>query len=162
MADLCELLIGPALRRIGDDWASGRVSVGKEHRASVICERLLALRARQPRGRPRGVAIVTTPPGERHGLPALMAAACLRQDRWHVQHLACDLPAAEVIGVARDTGARLVVLSVATADAVRLARQAAAEISAAEPGLRVLTGAPGGSLHHLLRSARQVRQAGAR
>jgi len=87
----------------------------------------------------------------------------LWRDRWHVQHLACDLPAAEVVGVARDTGARLVVLSVATADAARLARQAAAEICAAKPAMRVLTGAPGGSVHDLLRTARQVAagQAGA-
>jgi MerR family transcriptional regulator, light-induced transcriptional regulator len=146
----------PALRQIGDSRATGGVTIAQEHRASVICERLLALRSHQVRGRPRGGAIVTTPPGERHGLLALMAAACLRQDRWHVHHAACDLPVAEVTQLARDTGARLIVLSVATADAARLAREEAAEICAADPALRVLTGAPGASLRHLLSSARQV------
>ena len=156
LADLCERVIGPALHRIGADWADGLVTIAEEHRASVICERLIALRAQQVRGRPRGVAVVTTPPGERHGLPALMAAACLRQDHWHVHHLACDLPAAEVTRLARETGARLIVLSVATAGAARLATEEAAEIRAADPALRVLTGAPGASLRFLLSSARQV------
>src|SRR5438128_1443270 len=81
-----ELVVAPALRRIGDDWAAGKVSIAQEHRASAICERLIALHAGQPGGRPRGRAVVATPPGERHGLPALMAAACLREDRWLVHH----------------------------------------------------------------------------
>ena len=48
---LCEQVIAPALRRLGDDWAAGRVSIAQEHRASAICERLLASQARQPAGR---------------------------------------------------------------------------------------------------------------
>src|ERR1700760_4479051 len=42
LTDLCERIIAPALQRVGDDWASGAVSIGAEHRASAICERLLA------------------------------------------------------------------------------------------------------------------------
>ena len=87
LISLCEHVIAPALRRIGDDWEAGRVSIAQEHRASAICERLIAARARQPAGRPRGTAVVATVPGERHALPALMAAACLREDRWLVHHL---------------------------------------------------------------------------
>ena len=70
LTDLCERVIAPALRRIGDDWATGLVSIAQEHRASAICERLIARHAAQPPGRPGGCAVVTTPPGERHGLPA--------------------------------------------------------------------------------------------
>ena len=125
LVDLCQRVIGPALRRIGDDWAAGRVSIAQEHRASAICERLIAVHAQQPPGRPRGIAVVTTPPGERHGLPALMAAACLREDRWLVHHLAADLPVAEVAGLASQVGAGLVVLSSATTDRGPPARGAA-------------------------------------
>ena len=71
-----------------EKWARGEVSIAVEHRAAAICERLIAVRAHQPQGRPRGIAVVSPPPGERHGLPSLMAAACLRDDRWLVHHLA--------------------------------------------------------------------------
>src|SRR2546430_2736223 len=54
LTDLCERIIAPALQRVGDDWASGAVSIGAEHRASAICERLIAARTHQPQGRPRG------------------------------------------------------------------------------------------------------------
>jgi excisionase family DNA binding protein len=158
LIDLCEHVIAPALRRIGDDWAAGRVSIAQEHRASAICERLLALHTAQPRGRPRGCAVVTTPPGERHGLPALMAAACLREDRWLVHHLAADLPVAEVTRFAQDARAALVVLSAATGSGAADAAAAAAEVAAADPAPLVLAGHAGSSLQDLIRLSRAGRQ----
>src|SRR5215472_16368483 len=153
LVDLCERVIAPALRRIGDDWASGQVSIAQEHRASAICERLIAAHAGQPGGRPRGRAVVATPPGERHGLPALMAAACLREDRWLVQHLAADLPVAEVARFALGVDAALIVLSAATQAGARRGRAAAAEITAGNPRPLVLAGRPGDSLRDLIRLA---------
>jgi MerR family transcriptional regulator, light-induced transcriptional regulator len=153
VADLCQQVIAPALRRIGADWQAGQVSIAQEHRASAICERLLATHARQPGGRPRGTAVVATPAGERHGLPALMAAACLREDRWIVHHLAADLPTGEVIRLADQVGADLVVLSSAMNETAERAQQAAQEITAVSPHLTVLAGRPGDSLHDLLAAA---------
>ena len=152
--DLCERIIAPALRRVGEQWAAGELTIAAEHRASAICERLIAVRAHQPPGRPRGIAVTATPPAERHALPALMAAACLREDRWLVHHLAADLPVADVIGLALDVGADLVVLSSATAQTARAARRAAREISFSAPRLRVLAGRPGDTLSQLLTLAR--------
>jgi excisionase family DNA binding protein len=154
LTEQCERVIAPALRRIGEEWVGGEVTIAAEHRASAICERLIAARTQQPQGRPRGIAVVTTPPGERHALPALMATACLREDRWLVHHLAADLPVAEVTGLARQAGAGLVVLSSATAESARRADEAAEEISRA--GLRVLTGRPGDTLSELRQLARSA------
>jgi methanogenic corrinoid protein MtbC1 len=154
LTDLCERIIAPALQRVGDDWASGTASIGAEHRASAICERLIAARTHQPQGRPRGIAVVTTPPGERHGLPALMATASLREDRWLVHHLAADLPVAEVTGLAKEAGASLVVLSATTTEAVQRAAEEADEITRSGVGPRVLAGRPGDSLSDLRQQAR--------
>ena len=154
LTELCERVISPALYRIGEDWAAGTGTIAAEHRASAICERLIAAHAGQPQGRPRGIAVASTPPGERHGLPALMATACLREDRWLVHHLATDLPVTEVTGLARLAGASLVVLSCATAESARLAREAADEITRSAAGLHVLTGRPGDPLSLLRQLAR--------
>ena len=155
LTELCERVIAPALYRIGEDWAAGAgTTIATEHRASAICERLIAARTRQPQGRPRGIAVVSTPPGERHGLPALMATACLREDRWLVHHLASDLPVAEVTGLARQAGASLVVLSAATRESARLAREVAPDITRSAAGLHVLTGQPGDPLSRLRQLAR--------
>ena len=154
LTDLCERVIAPSLRRIGDDWAAGLVSIAQEHRASAICERLIAARTHQPQGRPRGIAVVTTPPGERHGLPALMATACLRENRWLVHHMAADLPVSEVTDLVKETAASLVVLSAATTEAVQQAAEEVDQITQASAGLRVLAGRPGDSLGQLRQQAR--------
>ena len=158
--DLCQRVIAPAMRHIGDDWAGGRVSIAEEHRASAICERLIALHSRQPRQAPWHRRRDDTP-GERHSLPALMAAATLREDRWLVHHLAADLPFAELTRLAQDVRADLVVLSAATQDTGRRAMEATSEIAAACPGLDVLIGLPGDRLDDLRRFARDMREPGA-
>ncbi len=93
----------------------------------------------------------------------MMAAACLAEDPWRVPHLAADLPAAEVAGLAADVGASLTVLSTTTADA---AGTALAEYQPIDPagaagpwaggphGCRVLIGRPGDTLHDLISQAR--------
>lgn len=157
LTDLCELVIAPALGQIGRAWAEGNLSIAAEHRASAICERLIAARAQKPPGRPRGTAVTATPPGERHALPAMMAAACLREDRWHVHHLAADLPVGEVAALAADTGAGLVVLSSATTECAQIAQQAAQEMRLLLPGVHVLAGRPGDTLTQLRDQARNGR-----
>ena len=154
LTELCERVIAPALYRVGQDWAAGEVTIAAEHRASAICERLIAARTQQPQGRPRGVAVVTTPPGERHGLPALMATACLREDRWLVHHLAADLPVGEVTGLAVLARAGLVVLSSATTEGAQRGGEAAEEITRSAEWLRVLAGRPGDTLSQLQQLAR--------
>ena len=143
LIDLCEHVIAPALRRLGDAWEAGRVSIAQEHRASAICERLIATHARQPAGRPRGTAVVATLPGERHNLPSLMAAACLRGDRWLVHHLASDLPVEEVTRLAGEVGAGLVVLSSARSETTRQAQQAAVALARRGAAVHFLARDPG-------------------
>ena len=64
--DLYFDVLGPAMRRVGDDWAAGRLDVADEHRATVVMYRLVGrlgpLFAR--RGPTRG-AIVLGAPGRR-------------------------------------------------------------------------------------------------
>ena len=157
-AVLFDVVIGPALHRIGGGWEHGRLSIGVEHRATAICERLVARAAAHPRGRPRGQCVVSAPPGERHALPAAMAAVVLRADRWQVHHLGADIPAAEVGGMARAVGASLVVLS--TASEAGAASAVAAAAGLARPDVRVLVGRPGDRLAQLVKAARGTRPAG--
>ena len=153
--DLCEELFTPVLRRIGEGWACGDLSVAHEHRASAICERLLARIAVHPRGRPRGVCVVATPDGEEHSLPAAMAAVVLRADRWQVHHLGVKVPTPDAIDLIRAVRAELVVLSATTPELLATCKAVSEEIAAAT-GLPVLLGHPGSTLRHLVSEARQA------
>jgi len=151
---VCQRLIAPALRRIGDEWMEGRLSIAAEHRASAICERLLGGLTLMPAGRPRGVAIVCCPPSETHHLPSSMATAALREDRWRVHHLGMDLPIVEIVAMAERESADLVVISYSWPGVAGEAAATAAAVEAA--GIRALVGGPGGSLDALLSEARAL------
>ena len=151
---LCENLFAPTMRRIGQDWAEGRLTVADEHRASAIAERLLARIATHPRGRPRGVAVVATVPGEEHGLSATMGAIVLRADRWRVHHLGTQVPVDDLLTMARRE-AQLVVLSYTNDSSRQPTADVAALLRAAS--LRVLIGSPGASLNQLVAEARTAR-----
>jgi excisionase family DNA binding protein len=153
VVDLCTRLLAPAMERVGREWAANRLSVAEEHRASAICERLLAPLAQPGPGRPRGIAVVSTPPGERHGLPALMAAAALREERWVVHHLAADLPLAALADLAEQVSAGLIVLSRATPAGDTDGEDVRA-LQDRLPEVQVLVGRPGADLHDLLAAVR--------
>ncbi|HZT64458.1 MAG TPA: B12-binding domain-containing protein [Acidimicrobiales bacterium] len=150
---LMDSLLAPSLRRIGQAWEEGSASVAVEHRATSVCERLIARLSVHPRGRPRGVCLVATPPGERHSLPAAMAAIALRANRWQVHHLGADVPAADLLELATTVGADLLVLSVATEPAQETAAGIAGRLVGSPT--RALVGRPGASLVELLRAARR-------
>jgi methanogenic corrinoid protein MtbC1 len=152
--ELCDDLLAPVLRRIGEEWAAGAATVADEHRASAMCERLLA-RLPTRRTRVRGTAVVGTRSGEHHALPALMAAIALRWDGWRVHHLAADIPPDDLAAFVERERPDLLVLS-ATMPGAGAATPASR--SAQELGLPVLIGGPGRRLGELLATAREFSQ----
>ncbi len=152
VVDICEELVSPCMRNIGEGWHTGVVSVTEEHRATAIAERMLGRLASHPRGRPRGTAVVTTPPGDLHGLPSLMAALALREDRWKVQHLGANTPFEDLATFSTAVNADLVVLSSTMASANTVNEQLGRLAGA---GISVLVGGPGTTLRSLLASARR-------
>jgi excisionase family DNA binding protein len=157
VADLCDRVLAPALVRIGDGWARAAVSIAEEHRAAAICERLLGRLTPAPPGRPRGVCVVASPPGDEHRLAGAMATAALREDHWRVHHLGVNVPAGQVSTLARSEGAGLVILSVTYPPAHAQAETIASTLSAS--GRQVLVGRPGFTLGDLVSLARGLREA---
>ena len=153
--ELCEALFGPTLHRLGVAWEEGHLSVAEEHRASAICERLLARLAVHPRGRPRGVCVVGTPSHEEHSLPASMAAVVLRADRWQVHHLGTQVPTPDLIDLVRALQANLVVLSLTNTAVLATSDLVTGQIRA-HTDAAVLVGAPGSTLRDLVAEARKV------
>ena len=153
-------LFVPALRSIGEGWADGTVGIPEEHRASAVVDRLLGELSSSQRGRPRGKAVVAALSGDHHSLPTSMAAAALREDRWHVDHLGSDVPPRELIRFARETGADLVVLSVTNPGEAAPAHRTRRRLERA--GIPTLVGSPSQTLDELLVQARATSPAARR
>ena len=147
----------PALRRIGEEWSNGQVSVAVEHRASATVERIVGEHHPAPRGRRRGTAVVATPSGERHSLPALLATVALREDNWHVHHLGADIPLEDLVDFCAAQGVDLAVLTVTTPSNERAAVKGAEMLL--RVGVPALVGRPDATLDDLRRLARESRAA---
>ena len=112
-----ETVVGPLLRRVGDEWHAGRLSMAPEHLVSSILHDIIvsAMRAFPQRaGAPR--VLIATPAGDRHAIGAAIAGAAAAVEGWNVLYLGPDLPAQEIADAAIAADVRVVALSVVYMD----------------------------------------------
>ena len=160
LADQSEQVLVPAMRGIGDECEVGTIS-------GLACE--------SPPGSPSGpspgrspawttwpvgapLAIVITPKGDDHRLPALMAATVLRDGDWAVRQIE-GVDGAEVVAVARRLRPGSTVVSFALTDLGDAVAELAAQL-ADEVGVPVLVGGPGEPLSALQEQADALPRAG--
>jgi excisionase family DNA binding protein len=104
--DLYIELLGPVLRQVGDEWASGARSVHSEHRVSSAALRLagrIGSRGHRAGRRRRATVVLGGAPGDPHQLPLLMVADALRWDGFEVVDLGADVPAESFVAAATAT-----------------------------------------------------------
>ena len=92
-----EEIAAPLTVRVGELWETGQLPVAEEHRYSELLQQLLRSAIRSDLGaseRPR--ILLTTLPGEAHGLGLLMAQAWLAAEKVHCISLGTQTPAIEV------------------------------------------------------------------
>ncbi|WP_347240240.1 MerR family transcriptional regulator [Thermus sp.] len=112
-------LLVPVLRRVGEAWHKGEVGVAEEHLATTF------LRARLHElldlsGFPPGPPVlVTTPPGERHEIGAMLVAYGLRRRGLPALYLGPDTPLPDLKRLGERLGARAAVLSALLAEPLR-------------------------------------------
>lgn len=136
-------VIGPAMARIGDEWAAGQRSIADEHRATTVARRLLGRvrpSFRNP-GRRRGVVVVASPTGDNHSLPSSMFADLVRANGPDVIDLGAETPTETLLEVADRFDGRLVICLTVTHEAGRQhAASSAAVIAERFPEAIVLIG----------------------
>jgi methanogenic corrinoid protein MtbC1 len=151
-------IIAPAMRAIGDRWATGELDVAVEHRASGIALRLVGRLGHRfvRRGRSRGVIVVGAPAGERHGLPIALLTDLLRAAGWEVSDLGADVPTTSFVDAARDTNALAAVgVSVSTAQCITAGQEVIAALRAQALDVPILVGG------HAVRDERHASALGA-
>jgi excisionase family DNA binding protein len=146
--ELLRVVLIPPLEQIGRAWHDGELTVGVEHRASAIVERLLGGLAPNPRGRRRGVVVVAALTGDRHALPTTMAAVALRADNWHVHHLGADLPPDEITRFCESSVVDVAVITVTNPETRATADATATRLRVA--GTPAIVGGPGKDLIELI------------
>lgn len=113
---VCETL--PQLNQsVGDGWERGQINVHEEHLYTEQVNNLLrgaiATMPTSPAGSPR--VLLTTPPGEQHGLGLLMVEVVLRLEGCTVISLGTETPLPDIAAAARAHQAQVVALSFSVA-----------------------------------------------
>mgnify|MGYP002784549966 CR=1 FL=1 len=110
---LLQKLLAPLAHELGEWWRGGEITSAQEHFATMEIRRYLS-QAAQPFGdlAHAPVLMVTTPAGQIHELGALLVAAVAANLGWRVIYLGASLPAAEIAGAVRTSGAHALALSV--------------------------------------------------
>jgi MerR family transcriptional regulator, light-induced transcriptional regulator len=110
---LLRQVLTPLAQRLGDLWSGGILRMAHEHFATVVIRSFLLNPARQYAGvNATATLVVSTPQGQLHELGAVMATALASEQGWHAVYLGPSLPAAEIAGIASQSRARAVALSI--------------------------------------------------
>jgi len=109
-------ILHPLLQEIGDRWAAGELTVAEEHLVSEAVRSRLGHLLADAGGGVHGAVVLACAPGEQHELGLMMLAIALRRDGWKVVYLGADTPFEAAVALAERVSARLVGISLTTAE----------------------------------------------
>jgi len=146
-ADVYDLVVKPAMHRIGQLWRAGEISVAHEHLATQITTRVLVLvheLAGMPEARAGQRAMLAAVEGELHVMALDMAAKLLESAGYEVLFLGPDVPTHALPAVVEDYAPDLFLLTASMAEAGERLPQAVEAIAAAGTGdIGVIAGGAG-------------------
>ena len=108
-----ESVVAPLLRAVGEGWEEGRLQVRHEHFVSErLGDVLRSLRLPLEERAAGPLVVLSTLPGEAHGLGLQMAALVVAFAGCRVLYLGTETPVPDLVTLTRDLGARALALSV--------------------------------------------------
>lgn len=141
-----EEIIAPAMRRVGELWARGEISVADEHLATEISFRVLGLRREAFRlhaQRARHRVLLAAVEGERHVLGLTMAGSLLAEAGYDARVIGPDVPLAALRPIALRQEPRVFGFTASMAGTAELLQPAIDEVQGALPSLGVVVGGMG-------------------
>jgi methanogenic corrinoid protein MtbC1 len=140
---LYDLVVGPAMHRIGQLWAAGEIGVAHEHLATQITTRVLVLAhelADLRSGRAKHVAMFAAVEGEQHVVALDMAAKLLESAGYDVLTLGADVPTDALPTIVADFEPAVFGLSATMPDNRDRLRAAVKALTGAGAGLGLIVG----------------------
>jgi methanogenic corrinoid protein MtbC1 len=138
-----DLVVAPAMHRIGSLWASGEIGVAHEHLATQITTQVLVLAhelAALTSDRAKQVAMFAAVEGERHVVALDMAAKLLDSAGYEVLPLGADVPTHTLPTIVEDFEPAIFALSATMPENGAQMRAAVELLTSAHAGLGLILG----------------------
>lgn len=109
-----DLLVGPLMTWVGEQWHDGTIRVGHEHLASVVVKNFLVrMRESYSTSSEAPAIVVATPTEELHEVGALLAATLAAIEGWNEVYFGPNLPAVDLANAVIRKEASALALSIA-------------------------------------------------
>lgn len=144
-----DAIITPAMRRVGDLWSQGELTVADEHLATGITMRMVTLMRESVRVTARRAehrVLLAGLENERHSVGLEMAASVLAHGSYEVLTLGADLPVDALAAAVERHRPSLVGLSATLAGTAKLIPAAIYAVRDVDPHVGVIIGGPAASL----------------
>lgn len=138
-----DLVVQPAMHRVGQLWAAGEIGVAHEHLATEIATQVMVLAhelAGLPARRAEHRAMLATVEGEHHVLGLEMAAKLLESAGYDVLMLGADVPTGALPAIVADHHPALFAFSATMPEAGAQVPAAVDAVTDADPDLGVVLG----------------------
>ncbi|MCB0346716.1 MAG: cobalamin-dependent protein [Bdellovibrionales bacterium] len=132
----------PSQRKIGELWATGKLTVAEEHRASQITLSQMDIlrRAMKPLEKNGKHVVIAAPENDPHYIPCRVVSDFLVRDGWTVDCLGAGTPTKDLVKFIAQCKPDLLGLSTTLAEAVPTARAAIKQVKKHHPSLPILIG----------------------
>lgn len=128
-----EQIIQPSMYEVGNLWARGAITVGQEHLATAITQRVMSvfypLILELPRQ--RGTIIVTASPGELHEIGPRILADLIELNGWDVCYTGANTPVGSIVDLVERTQATCLCISTSLASGLPVVAQLIRDVRAA-------------------------------
>ena len=109
---VCAELILPGLKKVGELWYQGEISVQQEHfTAEIASRKLQALISAAPNPVHKQIILFGNPPGEHHTIGLLMMALLLKNRGWPIIYLGGNVPREDLLSTVTGSKVDLAIMS---------------------------------------------------
>ena len=123
------------------------MSPAREHLASAVIDQVLERLSNASRSDGGPTLVVSTLPGERHGLGARLVSTAAVMQGWSVKYLGIDLPVSEIVAAARGVSAAAVAISLVRREGIDETQRALTSLrQQLDPSVALLVGGRATSL----------------
>lgn len=144
-----DAVMAPALRRVGEGWASGELSIADEHLATAISTRMVALQRELSRVSGRRLSTRIMLCGlerERHVVGLEMACSVLQHSGYEVLMLGADVPIETLARAVERHQPAIIGFSATMAATAKILPAAIYEARSADPRVGVIIGGAAASM----------------
>lgn len=116
ITDFFDKILKPVMYKIGDDWATGKISIAAEHVASNVAQALVKIIMDQVTGNAKKKILICVPLGEEHHLGCDVIETYLSLKGFKIYNMSTSMPTESILNFIKNNKPDVLFLSITLED----------------------------------------------